>query len=307
MATKEEFYGEKMQHKSEITVVIPVFNAEEYIKDAINSVFNQTYKNWQLIIMDDGSTDNSLKIASEFTDPRIKVISDGRNRGLSYRLNESVKLATGEFYARMDADDIMCPDRLDRQIAYMLENPDCDLVGSAAYIINGANQITGLRGGNPFIDTGFLSVLKYGGFMHPTVLGRTAWFKSNPYDTTAERCEDIELWLRTADQSHFGQISEPLLFYREEGDQSAKVEKTSAGYIKVLKKMLVVVKPEHHPFLRKQLLKSHARIRVRRIAHALGFENRIVAARSTSLTQTQRQAAENRLQHALATAQARES
>lgn len=290
-----------------VAIAMPVFNAEEYIKDAINSVLNQTYKNWQLIIIDDGSTDRSLKIASEFTDPRIKVISDGCNRGLSYRLNESVKLATGEFYARMDADDIMCPDRLDCQIAYMLENPDCDLVGSAAYIINGSNQITGLRRGNPFIDTGFLSVLKYGGFMHPTVLGRTAWFKSNPYDTTAERCEDIELWLRTADQSYFGQISEPLLFYREEGDQSAKVEKTFAGYIKVLKKMLVVVKPEYHPFLRKQLLKSHVRIRVRRIAHALGFENRIVAARSTSLTQIQRQSAEDRLQHALATTSAKHS
>ena len=82
------------------------------MSDAICSVLNQSYIDWELLLLDDGSTDESLNIAKSFTDGRIKIISDGMNRGLIYRLNESINMARGKFYARMDADDIMHPDRI---------------------------------------------------------------------------------------------------------------------------------------------------------------------------------------------------
>ncbi|PJI53438.1 hypothetical protein CTI14_28460 [Methylobacterium radiotolerans] len=200
----------------------------------------------------------------------FKWFNDGKNRGLTYRLNESVKPANGVFYARMDADDLMLPARLERQVEYLLNHPECDVVGSSAYIIDGNNRLTGIRRGNPFTESGFPSVLKSGGFIHPSVMGRTAWFRHHLYDMAADRCEDIELWLRTADQSHFGQIEEPLLFYREAGDQSAKVEKTSAGYRNMLKAMIQTARPEYRPLLQRQLRQAKVKISVRRLAHRPG-------------------------------------
>lgn len=288
-----------MKSKPMVTVAIPVYNGEKYIKMAVISVLNQTYRNLEIILLDDGSTDRSLELMRQFHDNRVRIISDGRNRGLTYRLNESVRMARGKIYARMDADDIMVNNRLERQVEYLLNNPECDVVGSAAYIIDGGNKLMGMRGGNPFTEQGFTGILRRGGFMHPTVTGRTAWFRANPYDMGAERCEDIELWLRTADQSHFRQIEEPLIFYREDGDQSIKVEKTSAGYRKVLKSMSRTTKPEYRPLLQKQLRQAHVKIWVRRVAHKLGLEKQIVAARSQRLTEDQRQAGEAALQQAL--------
>lgn len=283
-----------------ITVAIPIFNAEKYVEMAINSVLAQTYDNFELFLIDDGSSDGSLDLIRGLNDPRIQVFSDGKNQGLTYRLNESVRLAKGEFYARMDADDLMLTTRLECQLEYLLNNPQCDVVGSEAYIIDGSNRLTGIRGGNPFSESGFASVLRRGGFIHPSVMGRTAWFRAHPYDINADRCEDIELWLRTADQSHFGQLEEPLLFYREAGDQSAKVEKTSAGYRKMLRAMSHTAKPEYRPLLKKQLRQAHVKIWVRRVAHGLGLEQRIVAARSRPLTEEQRRAGEAALRQALA-------
>ncbi|MFC3862723.1 glycosyltransferase [Deinococcus antarcticus] len=288
-----------MKSEPLITVAIPVFNGEQYIEMAVVSVLNQTYGNLEILLLDDGSTDRSLEIIKQFHDSRIRVISDGKNQGLTYRLNETVRMARGEVYARMDADDLMVNTRLERQLEYLLNHPECDVVGSVAYVIDGGNKLTGIRGGNPFMEQGFTSILRRGGFMHPTVTGRTAWFRAHPYDTDAERCEDIELWLRTADESHFAQIEEPLLFYREVGNQSAKVEKTSAGYRKILKGMSRTVKPQYRPLVKKQLRQAHVKIWVRRAAHKFGLEKQIVAARSQRLTENQRQAGEAALQQAL--------
>jgi len=288
-----------MKEKPRVTIAIPVFNGEKHIADAIKSILSQRYTNWELLIMDDGSEDRSLDICQSFDDPRIKIFKDGFNKGISHRLNESIHLARGDFYARMDADDIMDIERISYQMQYMNDNPECDVVGSAAYIIDGNNSITGLRSGNTFASQTFASVLSQGGFMHPTVLGRTLWFRSNPYNINADRCEDIELWLRTVDHSKFGHISDPLLFYREEGDQSSKVEKTIKGYRKMLQNMSMTVGPEYQPLLRRQQQKVIVKLWVRRIAHRLGLEKTIVAARSQRLTNIQHRKGQIDLQKAI--------
>ncbi|MHA0042738.1 glycosyltransferase family 2 protein [Deinococcus sp. PEB2-63] len=288
-----------MKEEHMVTIAIPVFNGEKHIGDAIKSILSQRYTNWELLIMDDGSEDKSLDICQSFDDPRIKIFKDGFNKGISHRLNESVRLARGNFYARMDADDIMSINRISCQMQYMNDNPECDVVGSAAYIIDGNNSITGLRSGNTFANQTFASVLSQGGFMHPTVLGRTIWFRSNPYDVNADRCEDIELWLRTVDHSKFGHIANPLLFYREEGDQSSKVEKTVKGYIEMLQNMSMTVRPEYQPLLRSQQQKAIIKLWISRIAHRIGLEKTIVAARSQRLTDIQHQKGHIDLQKAI--------
>jgi len=194
-----------------ITIGIPFYNAEKYLDFAILSVINQTYKDWFLILVDDGSTDNSLAIAEKYkNDSRIVIIHDGVNRGLVYRLNQINNICTTKYYARMDADDIMHVNRIEKQINYLESHPECDVVGSSAMIIDDKNHIlrsAAMQG-------------QHRTFMHPTVSGKSDWFKRNPYDPLFVRAEDHELWQRTYKQSIFYNMAEPLLFYREYGVQS---------------------------------------------------------------------------------------
>ncbi len=192
-----------------VTIAIPIYNAEQYIRYAIQSCINQTYKNWELLLMCDGSTDNSTSIAIEMAsyDQRITVIDDGTNRGLIYRLNQSIRLAKGEYYTRMDADDIMCVTRVEEELKYLIEHPDVDVVGASIMTIDGDNNIIG---------HGFMEG-RVSGFIHPTVMGKIAWFRNNKYCDWAHRAEDFELWNRTFSKSTFYAIGKPLLFYREFG------------------------------------------------------------------------------------------
>ena len=130
-----------------VTIGLPFYNAEKYLALAIESVLQQTYTDWELLLLDDGSTDNSLSIAQSYAqkDSRIKVISDGKNKNLATRLNELPSLAQGLYLARMDADDIMLPARIERQLAVLKAHPEIDVLGTNAYIINDENAVTSTR------------------------------------------------------------------------------------------------------------------------------------------------------------------
>lgn len=199
-----------------ITIAIPFYNAEKYFELAIKSVLNQTYSDWKLILVDDGSTDNSIKIAKKYEnlDKRIKVYSDGKNKNLAYRLNEIAKLADTKYLARMDADDIMHPQRIEKQL-YILETyPEIDVLGTNAFSIDENNVILGMRVKSNLNNPELLNTKS---FIHPSIMAKTEWFRSNPYDTEVIRAQDYELWQRTASNSNFKVYTEPLLFYREFG------------------------------------------------------------------------------------------
>lgn len=197
-----------------VTISIPIYNAELYLRDAIQSVINQTYKDWTLYLINDGSTDNSLSIMQEFAvaDNRIIIIDDGYNRGLVARLNQSISFADSEYYARMDADDIMSLDRIEEQVRFLDNHPEVDVLGSSIMIIDNDNKIVGSGR-----ESGQVK-----GFVHPTVMGRTQWFKNNLYSEWAVRAEDRELWYRTISYSNFWALEKPLLFYREFGVPTLK-------------------------------------------------------------------------------------
>ena len=197
-----------------VTIAIPIYNAEKYLDYAICSCINQTYTNWELLLMCDGSTDNSLQIAESYAakDARITVVNDCVNKGLVYRLNQSVQMANGKYYARMDADDIMGINRIEEQVNFLEDHSDIDLVGSSIMIIDDNNSIVGS-------GTSFGRVY---GFIHPTVMGHTEWFRNNPYSEWAVRAEDKELWCRTNHKSCFWSLNKTLLFYREFGVPTLK-------------------------------------------------------------------------------------
>lgn len=200
---------ENMKRQSIVTIAIPVFNGMPYLRDTIASVINQTYKDWTLYLINDGSTDGSLEVMEEFAskDSRIHIINDGTNKGLIARLNESIAMTETKYYARMDADDIMYRTRIEEQVHYLEEHPDVDVVGASIMTIDNKNNIIGSGYNEGTVK----------GFIHPTVMGKTLWFKENPYSDWALRAEDFELWTRTVGKSVFRAIGKPLLFYREFG------------------------------------------------------------------------------------------
>jgi len=197
-----------------VTIGLPFYNCETTLAYALQSVFAQTDPEWQLLLVDDGSTDGSLAIARQVRDPRVVVISDGVNRGLPYRLNQIAALSQGRYLARMDGDDLMHPERICRQREFLQRNPGVDAVGSPAFIIDASNEVTGRRGDTRF-DSSPQSVLEHGLFIHPTVMGLRDWFRSHPYDPSFVRAEDRELWCRAAGTATFARLDEALLFYRE--------------------------------------------------------------------------------------------
>jgi glycosyltransferase involved in cell wall biosynthesis len=197
-----------------LTIGIPFLNARPTLADAVRSVLAQTYADWELLLVDDGSTDGSLAVAHAIHDARVRVVSDGANCGLVARLNQIAALARGRYLARMDADDLMHPERLERQVRFLNDNPGVDVVGTATFTIDEANAPIGIRGERP-LDCDARAVLQAGLLIHPTVTGRTAWFRQNPYDARFVRAEDHELWVRTCRQTAFARLREPLFFYRE--------------------------------------------------------------------------------------------
>lgn len=213
-----------------VSIAMPAYNCERYIGYAVRSVLNQTFEDWELLLLNDGSTDRTSEIMRSYAqlDDRIRVIDDGENRGLTFRLNQSVALARGKYYARMDADDIMHVDRLKTQVGYLTENPEIDVLGSTAYAINDKNTITSYLACAEFPDPH-----RGGGFIHPSVIGATLWFKQNPYSDNYHRIEDYELWLRASSHSKYYVIQNPLMFYRDSG--TTKPRKYISTYISALK------------------------------------------------------------------------
>ncbi|MGM9512492.1 glycosyltransferase family 2 protein [Larkinella sp. GY13] len=214
-----------------VTVGLPVYNAAPYLADTIQSVLNQTFQDWELLIVDDGSTDNSVGIARSFSDSRIKLVVDGKNRNQSVRLNQICRMAKSPYIARMDADDIMTIDRLQMQIAFMEENRTVDLVSSFVYSIDFNNRLQGIRGSTSMPKTLGEAVTGFP-IIHPAVLTRRRWSLKNPYNEQIPRVQDYELWMRTFLTSQFAIIDRPLLFYREIGIPYKKKYLNSSAQIR---------------------------------------------------------------------------
>lgn len=198
-----------------VSIAIPFRNPGAYFDLAVRSVFAQSFTDWELTLIDDGSTDGSVEWASRIRDPRVKVLADGSHRNLAARLNQSARLARGRFLVRMDADDVMHPRRVATVLSALRQNDDCTVCGSWAYAIDGESRPVGLRRGS-LRDDGWHARLR---FIHPTVAAPTAWFLANPYneEVAFTRGEDAELWIRTRLTTRRVIVPAALLFYREVG------------------------------------------------------------------------------------------
>jgi len=196
-----------------VTVGLPFFDERRHLADAIRSVLAQTFTDFELLLVDDGSRDDSLAVACSFDDPRIVVLSDGARRHLPGRLNEIVRRARGTYVARVDADDVMHPTRLARQLAVFEAEPSCDVVGTWVALVDGRGGVFAVCEAGPFPPTA-RGALVHGTLPHATVMGKRSWFVANPYDEALTRAEDRDLWCRTASTAHFAVVPECLYVVR---------------------------------------------------------------------------------------------
>lgn len=203
-----------------ITIAIPFYNAEKYLLDSIKSVFAQTYEDWELILIDDGSTDNSLAIARSIKDPRVRVYSDGKNKKLAARLNEVTKLAKYDFIARMDADDLMLPNRLEVQMKCFEENSKLDLVTTGVYSVLNDLTLTGVRGSCFEIPTYNDIISRKVGITHAALMAKKSWYERNFYNERISIAQDLDLWIKSSKNGDLKikSIKDPLYIYREENN-----------------------------------------------------------------------------------------
>lgn len=212
-----------MNNQTYISIGIPIYNAEAYLEDAIKSILAQTHELWELILIDDGSTDASLTIAKRFaeSDHRIKVISDGINKKLPARLNQLIEEANYDYIARMDADDLIHPDRLAIQLSFLEKNPDYDLVSTGVVSIDSFNKVYGCRHVEE-IHTEFKEIAAAYPIVHAAVLAKKSWYERNKYNENYPRSEDYDLWCRAISNQdlNLAVLPDLLYYYREEGNLS---------------------------------------------------------------------------------------
>lgn len=219
-------------HRPLVTIALPVFNGGNTLATAIRSILDQTYQNFELIIINDCSRDNSLDILKSINDDKIKLIENKENLGLSATLNIAIKQASGDYFARMDQDDISFPNRIEKQVSYMQSNPEVDLMATATLVFNEYYEILGILP----VKTTHKEICSnpHAGFYmpHPTWMGKIEWFKKYKYRTTSDGAEDQNLLFRAYKESKFACLSEPLLAYREPKRNLKKMFRRRSIFVK---------------------------------------------------------------------------
>lgn len=199
-----------------ISVIMSVYNGEKFLKESVLSILNQTYADFEFIIINDGSTDLSLEILRGFEekDKRIRLISR-ENKGLTPSLNEGIKLAQGEYIARMDSDDISMPERFEKQITFLEKNKDIALCGTWAINIDeNGNEIGEYK--TPITNKEIKkNILFHNPFIHPSVMIRKEIVNNiGLYNEKIKYAQDYEYWLRMIKKNKVANLDDFLIKYR---------------------------------------------------------------------------------------------
>jgi glycosyltransferase involved in cell wall biosynthesis len=195
-----------------VTVLMPVYNAAPYVAVALESILNQTYQDFEFLIIDDGSTDQSSQIISSYDDPRIRFHTNDQNLGITRTLNKGLDLASGEYIFRMDADDISLPNRLERQVAFMDSNLD---MGACGTWVETFGESVGVWRYPVAPEDVRAHLLFHNALAHPAACFRRQAFieKGLRYDEQYLHAEDLQLWQRASEFFPIANIAEVLLKY----------------------------------------------------------------------------------------------
>ena len=203
--------------KPKVTVFIPVHNRENYICVAVNSILAQTFENFELVVVDDGSTDRTLEVLNSYTDPRLRVARNTRNQGIPATRNHGLKLARGEYIALLDSDDHAYPERLARQVKFLDANPQITQVGSwCSFMDSDGNMLDKVRRQPLKPEDIHAHLLFHCPVINRTVMARTAALQEIGYDTAFPRCQDYEMHSRLVMAGHsLANLPEILVCGRE--------------------------------------------------------------------------------------------
>ena len=214
-----------------MTVLVAVHNGADYLVEAIQSILDQTYQDFELLVIEDGSTDHTLERLRSFADERLRVIQNEQNLGLIRSLNRGLEASNGALIARMDADDICLPSRLQKQVSFLQKNPRVDVVGSNVERFQGDRKRS-----NTFLPNCPDSVdwrMRFSCCLyHPTIVARREFFeRAGGYDPSFPHAEDWALWLSQLDTSRYAVLPDVLLRYRVHGNsvgsKSAAIQRVS--------------------------------------------------------------------------------
>lgn len=202
-----------------ITVLMSVYNGEKYLREAIDSILNQTFMDFEFLIINDGSIDKTADILQSYTDPRIRIVNNEENMGLTKSLNRGLKIARGRYIARMDADDISYPRRLEVQYEYMEKNPDVGIVDNWVNIIDSEGNVTSSLKWNCssediYYTLNFRNCLVHGS----TFLRKDLVMDNGGYNETIKVSQDFELWNRISKVAKIHKIQETLIKRRVTSD-----------------------------------------------------------------------------------------
>ena len=224
-----------MRKMVKVSVIVPVYNGEKYIREAIDSVLNQSYKDFEVIVIDDGSKDNTLSIIKEY-DGKIRWKSQ-ENKGQASATNEGVKMAEGEYVAYLDADDVCMPERLEVQVKYLDNHPNVGLVYSGYYQINGAGEVKRIVKARPH-DNFVLLQTDY--IARSTVMHRKNCLEEvGLFDESISGDDDWDMWIRISEKFGVDHVERPLVKYRLHGEQISLVRPKKLAYRRYTKMRII--------------------------------------------------------------------
>lgn len=201
--------------KISISVVMSVYNDAKYLRESVESILKQTFKNFEFVIVDDCSNSTVASILSKYSDKRIKIIRNTLNLGLTRSLNIAIKVARGRYIARMDADDISYPTRLQEQVHFLENNPEFVLCGASADLIDENNNIYGTRMCPTTDDIIRSNLVKSNQFIHPLVMfKKDAWERVGGYDESFTLSQDYDFFLKLSRIGKVANVHQTLLKYR---------------------------------------------------------------------------------------------
>lgn len=220
--------------KKKVSIIMGIYNCAETLEESIESILNQSYKNWELIMCDDSSIDKTYEIAKRYSElypEKIKLLKNHKNLTLGPTLNRCLEISTGEYIARQDADDKSVFNRLERQVEFLNNNLEYILVGTKMISFN-ENNINGMRGVKNSIPTK-LDMLTGTAFCHATIMARREMYevlKGYRIEKYTHRCEDLDLWFRFFEKGYLGfNLEEALYMVRDDGSEYKR--RKFRGYI----------------------------------------------------------------------------
>lgn len=232
-----------------ISVLMPVYNAGEFLVEAIESILAQTYENWELLAVDGGSKDNSLEILKKYTrkDSRIKIIQNGNHQGIGHSLNLAIPQTKGDYIARMDADDISLPNRFEEQIKLLEKNPHLVACGGQAEMIDEKSQV--------FAEKRFPTdpkvlrqmIMKMIPLQHPILMARAKVLKKYRYLENLPTAEDVDMLFYLLSNGDLGNVNKTIYQYRKADNSNAYQNVKKTFYITFFTRLRAIKKYCYRP------------------------------------------------------------